>query len=229
MMELSSTTTTATNSKEQMQGEFRAGVTAALRSWSALRTAMDSEWGGANSQEKAEILRQSIYEHLDGTTYPPKMDQVDLEDALAIYMEEEFSITLEDDSEKQVADVLLRMYHDCFSDKRDPTLCRQVVESAAQASKAVGSYPVKVQTSEHDDDDDDDEMEDAEQNLERSLHAQTYAAESLFGGSIEQKSQVAPPPPSRQLGEARVEKAAPELDGDGFAAVSTKKKKKQQV
>jgi len=211
--------------KQKMIEDFRAGVTATLRSWTSLRNAVDSGWGGTNSQEKADILRQSIYEHLDGTTFPPKMDQSDLEDALVIYMEEEFSITLEDNSEKQIADVLLRMYEDCFSDKKDPTLCRKIVNSSIQASESIGSYPVQVQSSEHDDDD--DEMEDVSETT--SLDTQTFAAESLFGGPIIDQKRQGADLPTRQLGEAKMEKAAPEVDGDGFATISsTKKKKKQQ-
>jgi pre-rRNA-processing protein TSR2 len=69
--------------------EFRAGVTACLRSWSALRTAVESGWGGGEkqSQAKAEDLRQNIFNLLDGQKFPPSSDATDLADNLAIYME----------------------------------------------------------------------------------------------------------------------------------------------
>lgn len=211
---------TTTFTKEQIQEEFRAGVTAVLRSWSVLRTSVDSGWGGPQSQQKADILRQSIYDHLDGSTYPPGIDIIDFEDAIVIYMEEEFSITLEDGSEKQIADTIFRMYQECFQ-KGDPTLCRQIVEKAAQASEQIASYPVNIQANEHDDDDDD--MED----VGVSVHAQAYAAESLFGAPAAQPQQHQMEP-LRQLGEAAPVKPEPQLDDDGFAPVSTKKKKKKQ-
>lgn len=218
-------TTPSALTKEQLQEEFRAGVTATLRSWSSLRTAVDSGWGGPQSKEKGETLRQSIYDHLDGNSYPPAMDQADLEDALAIYLEEEFSLTLEDDSEKQIAEVLLQMYRDCFA-KQDPTFCRQVVASSTQAEQLIAAHPAQIQANEFDDDD--DEMEDMDQPSTSSI-AQSYAAESLFGGTLPTKQALAPPEPSRQLGEAPPEKMEPELDDDGFAPVATKKNKKKNA
>lgn len=209
--------------KEQLQEEFRAGVTATLRSWSSLRTAVDSGWGGPQSKEKAETLRQSIYDHLHGNSYPPAMDQMDLEDALAIYLEEEFSLTLEDDSEKQIAEVLLQMYRDCFA-RQDPTFCRQVVASSTQAEELIAAHPAQIQANEFDDDD--DEMEDMDQPSTSSI-AQSYAAGSLFGGTLPTKQPEAPPEPARQLGDAPPEKMEPELDEDGFAPVATKKNKKK--
>ena len=95
--------------------EFRAGVTACLRSWSALRTAVESGWGGGEreSQAKAEDLRQNIFNLLDGTKFPPSCDELDLADSLAIFLEEEFSVTLEDNSEQQVAQTIFKMYEGC--------------------------------------------------------------------------------------------------------------------
>jgi pre-rRNA-processing protein TSR2 len=209
--------------KDELIEEFRAGVTATLRSWSALRTAAESGWGGGQSQEKAEVLRQSIYEHLNESVFPPKMDVYDLEDALAIYMEEEFSITLEDNSERQVADTLIRMHNDCFGEKHDPTLCRQIVVAANLAAQQIATMPIQVQTTEHDDDDDD--MPDASDDMAaqpQSL-AQSYASEALFGGPSQKKQ--APVEPVRQLGESAPQNMEPDVDDDGFASVVTKKKK----
>jgi pre-rRNA-processing protein TSR2 len=77
--------------------EFRAGVTACLRSWSAFRTAVESGWGGGEieSQAKADDLRRSIFQIMDGSQCPPQnFDVNDLADNLSIYVEEEFSVTL---------------------------------------------------------------------------------------------------------------------------------------
>ena len=150
-----------TDGQITMMDEFRAGLTACLRSWSALRTAVESGWGGAQSLQKAEDLRTSILEHMDGSCFPPKVLTIDdLEDNLAIYLEEEFSVTLEDGSEKQIADCLWRMYEGCS--KGDPTLAREIVAMGEKAILASAAYPVQVQSGEHDDDDDDEEMNDDE-------------------------------------------------------------------
>lgn len=61
--------------------EFQAGVTACLRSWSALRTAVQSGWGGGEreSQAKADDLRKNIFDIMDGSRCPiPNFDIQDL-------------------------------------------------------------------------------------------------------------------------------------------------------
>jgi pre-rRNA-processing protein TSR2 len=135
--------------------DFRAGVTACLRSWSALRTAAESGWGADDSLDKAEDLRNNILEYFDGSRFPPRLTEDDLEDALAIYMEEQFSVVLEDGSERQIANVIWRMYEACH--KGDATFARQVVDVAERAVAGMASFPVQIQSTEHDDDDDDDD------------------------------------------------------------------------
>lgn len=199
--------------------EFRAGVTAVLRSWSAFRAAVESGWGGVQSQEKAEELRLHLYENFQGST--PKMDQYDLEDNLAIYMEEQFSVVLEDESERQVASMLYRMHEACV--KGDVTLARQAVESAQRAEAIKNAFPVEVQNT--DDDDDDDEMDTASDSLSHSAAAQEYAAASLFG--IAKKEPSKPSKPERQLGDVPPEQKKVEVDDDGFAPVSTKRRNRK--
>lgn len=146
-----------------LMDEFKAGVTACLRSWSALKTAVERGWGGHDSIQTADDLRASILQHMDGSgRFPPSrdmMDVQDLEDALAIFMEEEFSIVLEDGSEKQVAHVIWQMYHDCFQNG-DVRLARQVVQEAQAAAAAAEKLPIpmaQIQSNDSDDDDDDDD------------------------------------------------------------------------
>lgn len=152
---------------------FHAGVTACLRSWSALRTAVESGWGGGEREShlKAERLRQNILEYLNGKKTPSSIDVYDLADELAIYMEEEFSITLEDQSEQQVAETLVKMYEDCFrqnnagdSNYTTLSLAQQLVAKAEAAVAWNHQFPVQVQSANGEDDDDDDEemMVDAE-------------------------------------------------------------------
>lgn len=206
--------------------EFQAGVTACLRSWSALRTAVDSGWGGVESAKKADDLRQNIFEHMDGTAVPPKsLSQEDLEDALAIYLEEEFSVTLEDNSERQIADTIFRMYEGCATG--DFSLARQTVDAAQRAAAQVSQYPVQVQSMEHDDEDDEnDTMLDSDGTAPISQSAVDYASQSLFGGPTKVKPTYEVQP-VRQLGEDAMDAAAPiEVDDDGFAPVVKKKGKR---
>jgi pre-rRNA-processing protein TSR2 len=223
-------------SQSEIMEEFRAGVTACLRSWSAFRTAVEAGWGGVDSQAKADDLRDHIYQIFDGSSNPPRsIEQEDLEDNLAIYLEEQFSVVLEDGSERQVADTLFRMYDGCY--KGDITLARQMVAAAESVVASSVAYPVQVQSTEHDDDDDDDDMLDAtesdgatatEQQPGAMPLASAYASQTLFGAPPKPKRPVVAEV-ERQLGESAPEQPQEvELDDDGFAPAQTKGKRKSR-
>lgn len=207
--------------------EFRAGVTACLRSWSAFRTAVESGWGGGEreSQAKADELRRSIFDIMNGCHCPiPNFDQTDLADNLAIYLEEEFSVTLEDNSEQQVAETIFLMYETCA--KGDLSYARQMVARAEGVVAFNSKFPLQLQTSEHDDDED---MLDFSQDVvavERSQTANEYNSKPLFG---EARKIVVGSGPVRQLGETEPVKEVEEVeaDEDGFAPVKPKGKKRR--
>lgn len=212
--------------------EFQAGVTAALRSWSALRTAVEGDWGGAESKAKAEDLRSNIFEQFDASG-KPKMTLEELEDNLAAYMEEEFSVVLEDGSERQLADVICRMYEACKTG--DVALARQVVANAQAVVSSMPAQKVVVQSEgELDDDDDDDDNDNMDggaavsstinQAMTAQQAASSYAAEGLFGPlPTAARPPAANVPPPRQLGEPAPEKPQVEIDHDGFAPVAPRK------
>jgi len=158
---------------------FQGGVTATLRSWSALRTAVEQSWGGTESQSKAEDLRNNIFNFFDGQSYKPKMTQEELEDNLSSYMEEEFGIVLEDGSEIEISNLIWNMYEDCR--KGDVRLAVRVVQDAIRAEESMKmgnvKMPMNVIQSGEDDDDDDEQMID-DDNIEQH---QTTA--SLVGSS----------------------------------------------
>ena len=224
-----------TNNQNQQYNallEFRAGVTACLISWSALRTAVESGWGGGEreSQKKAEDLRSHIFSAMDGRFPLPNFDAFELADNLAIYIEEEFSVTLEDESERQLAEFIFHMYEHCL--KGDPTSARQMIAQAASAVALNSNYPVRVQTTEHDDDDDDDKMagptndtagiqsppQQLIQNPMAPLNLAEYVDRPMFGKPKKQNNFAAKP--VRQLGETSADTGnAVEMDDDGFAPV----------
>jgi len=244
---------------------FQGGVTAALRSWSALKTAVEQSWGGTESQSKAEDLRNNIFNFFDGQSSKPKMTLEELEDNLSSYMEEEFGIVLEDGSEIEISNLIWNMYEDCS--KGDVGLAVRVVQDAIRAEESMKMGNVKmpmnvIQSGEDGDDDDDDEhMIDDDNNEQQQSTAlvgscsvssdnqpqqpqqqamqigminnnnnsienvaKTYylSSSTLFGSPPKPKKEL---PPPRQLGEKPEEKPQPLVDDDGFAMVTTKKKK----
>jgi pre-rRNA-processing protein TSR2 len=230
--------------------DFRAGVTACLRSWSALRAAVEGGWGGTNdSVAKAEHLRQYIFQYMDGTSFPPRTLTIDdLEDNLAIYMEEEFSVVLEDGSERQVASDIWTMYEQCMKNNTN-TLAKQLILAANTALQQSSQYPVQVQSMQ-DDEDDDEEDDDGDMEMDDdndvvapslvtlspppssliTLNSGDYAAQALFGPSppAPVRRNDVPTKPVRQLGEAIPTTPSPEamvqVDEDGFAPVVVKRK-----
>ena len=225
---------------------FQAGVTASLRTWSALKTAVDQTWGGSDSAAKANELRTIIFSYFDGTSPNPKnMTLYELEDNLHAYMEEEFGVVLEDESEREVADLIWRMYECCA--RGDCVLANRVVRDAIQAEELLKGSGLKSVIKNGDDDDmndssdddkaagdnDDGNDDDAMNSSSTTQHEQNTAATTattsaleyssgyLFGGPSKPKKEL---PPPRQLGETEPEKPMPEIDDDGFAAVVTKKK-----
>jgi hypothetical protein len=195
----------------------------------------------ANLIVKQKPLRQNIFDLLDGKKSTSSLDVYDLADDLAIFMEEEFSVTLEDQSEKQVAETIFQMYEDCS--KGNPTLARQLVANAEGIVALHDQFPVKVQSNEHDDDDDDNDedmlvdtstidgtLSVADGPIKLTTEQQSsilspaeYAMPPLFGkaGDVKSTTSVSSTP-IRQLGESIPEEAAVEMDEDGFAPVVTK-------
>ena len=105
---------------------FQAGVTAALHSWSALHTAVEQSWGGNDSNAKAEDLRSNIFTFFNDSSSSyttasnkPKMSLDELESNLYSYMEEEYGILLEDNSEIEISTLIYNMYEDCLLKKND--------------------------------------------------------------------------------------------------------------
>ena len=221
--------------------EFQAGVTACLRSWSAFRTAVEGGWGGAGSAAKADDLRQNIYDVMSGTTAVPTMDQQDLEDNLIIYLEEEFSVTLEDGSERQVADQLFQLYAECRQGQT--ALAEQLVGTALRYDQQIAAaYPVQIQSTEHDDDDDDDD-DDAMVDATANSFGMNVAAASQAPPGQPPQATVVPPaipfttaadyaaqslfgkPKKTQTPKQREEREEIQMDDDGFATVTKTRRK----
>mmetsp|Transcript_22154 Transcript_22154/g.46077 ORF Transcript_22154/g.46077 Transcript_22154/m.46077 type:complete len:239 (+) Transcript_22154:74-790(+) len=230
---------TFTQSQEQAAfNEFSAGVTATLRRWSALRAAVDGEWGGIDSHKKAESLRQGLIGMFFGPQARKNVEPLDIEDALYIHMEEEFSCQLEDGSPNDLAGIIFEMARRCVVG--DFALSRQMVDFAEAEKAALQKHsPPTVMVEGEMDDDDDDENDMMEDSFATGTNNATttttttvttdyasYAEGNLFAGGPTQVPQ-ANLPPARQLGEAAPEKPAPVLDDDGFEAVVPRRSRRK--
>lgn len=212
------------NDTDPRENEFQAGVTAAMRRWTGLRAAVEGEWGGPESKRIAEDLRSNILEKFrisSSTSANQKrklpMEVEDLEDAIAVYMEEEFSAILEDDSPKFLAKIIIDMYMACVMGNFQ--ICREMVAAANREEQSRSSESFIVKDAEDGQVDDALMDEGNAPNVVRDMPAcaEEYASQSLFGE--EKKHNQGNIPPPRQLGEAVEKMQEDELDEDGFAPV----------
>ena len=88
---------------------FARGVIASLATWPALRIAVDQSWGGSNSAEKRTWLASVIVDDFEEQTDPsPDVDYV--EDRLLQVLEDEFEVVLEDDSARDMAQEIVKLW-----------------------------------------------------------------------------------------------------------------------
>ncbi|KAG9290792.1 hypothetical protein G9A89_011755 [Geosiphon pyriformis] len=108
---MSSSTDTRPNFPSESLAHFSNGVALLLHSWTALKLAVDGQWGGVDSEDKRGWLAGVVVEQFEKNgkdTYPE-----DIESVLILVMTEEFNTLLEDDSAYQLSQDLVNLYQDC--------------------------------------------------------------------------------------------------------------------
>lgn len=91
---------------------FIEGVNLIFDSWTALTLAVQMEFAGEGTQEKAVWFRKVIVEHFDAEG--KKVEPEDLEDIIFDVMSREFHVTLEDLSEREIAKLLFDLFRECI-------------------------------------------------------------------------------------------------------------------
>ncbi|KAI8388675.1 Pre-rRNA-processing protein TSR2-domain-containing protein [Radiomyces spectabilis] len=91
---------------------FEEGVKYIIESWTALRLAVEQDWGGVDSAEKRDWMIDVIVDYFGKNG--KKLDIVDIEDILSQIMTDEFLTILEDDSAYLVAKHLVEIYNQCI-------------------------------------------------------------------------------------------------------------------
>ena len=91
---------------------FIEGVDLILNDWTALKLAVQMEFAGEDTHEKARWLRKVIVDHFDAEG--KKVEPEDLEDILLDVMVREFYVNLEDFSEREIARLLFDLFRECI-------------------------------------------------------------------------------------------------------------------
>ncbi|KAF9933243.1 hypothetical protein FBU30_006011 [Linnemannia zychae] len=174
------------------QVAFREGVQYLFHSWTALKLAVDGEWGGHDTAEKRDWFIDTIVDYFG--QHGKNIDTFDLEDILLQILNDEFSIMLEDKSEQHIAMVLEQLYQDCTHGKYD------LVQTLKQDSQKVsGAFSASKAQKGDDDDSSDDDGEEGEEGGEGAMDVDNETQEPV-----------------------KKEKPEPIIDEDGFETVVRK-------
>ncbi|CAO3574602.1 unnamed protein product [Mortierella alpina] len=180
---------------------FKEGVQYLFHSWTALKLAVDGEWGGHDSVAKRDWFIETIVDYF--SEHGKDVDTFDLEDILIQIMNDEFSIMLEDKSEQHIAKVLEQLFLECTHGRYE------LVQTLKQDSQKI-SGAVKGSKSQKNGDDEDDDSSDDDGEHEGG---ETEDMDVEMG---EESSSAGP----------RREKPEPIIDEDGFETVVKKGKRR---
>ena len=88
---------------------LRQAVQTVFGEWTALVLAIENEWGGDGTRAKALALLQKVE---DGMCSSPQIHADELEDLLDAALIDDFNVEAEDESPKQVAEILARLHYE---------------------------------------------------------------------------------------------------------------------
>ncbi|GJJ78454.1 pre-rRNA-processing protein TSR2 [Entomortierella parvispora] len=175
------------------QVAFREGVNYLFHSWTALKLAVDGEWGGHDSAAKRDWFIDTIVDYFSENG--KNVDTFDLEDILIQIMNDEFSILLEDKSEQHISKVLEQLFLECTQGRYD--LVQTLKTDSQKISGAMKSAKAKKEKLDGEEDDEDSSDEEDDEDMDMDMD--------------EGSSSSAPAP--------RKEKPEPIIDEDGFETV----------
>ncbi|CAO3680675.1 unnamed protein product [Umbelopsis ramanniana] len=146
------------------QAAFTEGLTYVLRSWSALKLAVEQDWGGPDSEEKRDWMAETLVEYFGANA--KRLDEFDVEDILVQIMSDEFHTDLEDGSAYAVSKHLVSMFNQCIhGDYSEVVKLREKL--ASRSHQSAGQSANNDEDSEDDDDDseggDEDDAMDVEE------------------------------------------------------------------
>ncbi|KAF0525060.1 Pre-rRNA-processing protein TSR2-domain-containing protein [Gigaspora margarita] len=92
--------------------QFYQAVTYVFKSWTALKLAVEMQWGGVDSEDKRDWLVDVVVEYFG--KHGKETYAEDVESILQQVMADEFYTLLEDDSAYQVSKDLIKLYAECM-------------------------------------------------------------------------------------------------------------------
>eukprot|EP01018_Ginkgo_biloba_P039794 Gb_05218 [translate_table: standard] len=111
-------------------GKFEEGVGLVLARWTALQMAVQNEWGGRSSRQKADQLGADIVSWMTQSNVPRYIDE--LEEMLDENMLLSFNTETEDGSLEEVAEQLMLLHEECLQGNYDTVSQLQACSSGVQ-------------------------------------------------------------------------------------------------
>ncbi|XP_057732487.1 uncharacterized protein LOC130947799 [Arachis stenosperma] len=195
---------------------FSEGIGFVLLRWSALRDAVENQWGGPDSRLKADNLATDILSWFTQSREP--LDTDDLEDKLYDGMIS-LNVVVEDGSIKEVAKNLMVMHEECLEGNFVTIECyRQAIVNQAAHPRAV------PQVNDNCDDEDDDEDEE-DDDVQGGQNGESSARQATSNMDVDiPKSESNMSSGNMRIDDEPLKKDAGEAE-DGWVVVSKKKNK----
>eukprot|EP00918_Siedleckia_nematoides_P088965 GHVU01195634.1.p1 GENE.GHVU01195634.1~~GHVU01195634.1.p1 ORF type:complete len:159 (-),score=39.94 GHVU01195634.1:1313-1789(-) len=143
---------------EESFKSFYEAALQAFKNWTALSLAVENGWGGRHSQKKREDFFEAVIDQFRTRGSGVKAD--DLAEDLEEQMAGRFSVNLEDDSQDEVAQLLVELYSDCMAgrtDKAKTVFSHSSTGAQLSVELTPGGAGIDFDMDDEDDDDDDDE------------------------------------------------------------------------
>lgn len=211
---------------------FARGVIYTFDTWSVLQSAVKEEWGGPESQDKADYLLNAVVDYFDDFSAPAEAasaqatgkdinvqvpDEEEVWEILEGYIVAEYGAQVEDDSTLNVARRMIALWKQVFLAPASGTQPLQQAQETVEALKRVREQVKGTKTivtrqeeeAEWSDSDDEGHEEHVHDHHPDHVHADGDDREQVDHMDVD-------PPPA---------KAEPKVDDDGFTTVPTRRRK----
>lgn len=133
---------------DRQNANFELGVSMVIHMWPTLKTAVDNQWGGSNSEEKRDWMSGVIVGEFEKNSV---IDIIYIHELLTGILEDEFDTMLADGSTIDVAEKIINTYNDCKVsqfDKIQGLYNKWLTQSKTKTLVNVGGDPMNPDSDE---------------------------------------------------------------------------------
>lgn len=154
-------------SNELQQAKFELGVCMAIYKWEELTTAVDNQWGGANSADKRDWISGVV---IDLFKEEKIVDIQLIEETLLYAMVDEFDTEIDNDLALEIAALVFKVYQECAAQNYATVEQMYNAWQEKQANRARHVVLVEADPNNPDDSSSEDEDDEEEHSHEGHHH-----------------------------------------------------------